>query len=90
MIREHGPQWDDGRPLREQEGWEAHAAFMERLVEEGTIVLGGPFGDGRRTLLLFEAASPQEIEARLADDPWPPEMLALVSIEPWDILLGRP
>ena len=47
----HGPNWDPGRPIREQDGWDEHAAFMDGLVKDGFIILGGPVGDGhdRRT-----------------------------------------
>jgi uncharacterized protein YciI len=75
--------------MREQDGWEAHAAFMDGLVEEGFLVLGGPVGDGMRFLLAVDAENQTEIEARLAEDPWPSEQLRLASIEPWEILLER-
>jgi hypothetical protein len=41
----HGPNWDAGRPIRGQAGWDEHAAFMDGLVEEGFIIVGGPVGD---------------------------------------------
>jgi len=46
VIRERGQVWDTSREMREQERWDEHAAFMEALVDEGLIVLGGPLGDG--------------------------------------------
>ena len=65
----HGPNWDPGRPIREQDGWEEHAAFMDGLVEGGFIIVGGPVGDGEQTLHAVEAADVDEIRARLALDP---------------------
>lgn len=38
----HGPGWDASRPIREQHGWDEHAAFMDGLVDGGFIILGGP------------------------------------------------
>jgi uncharacterized protein YciI len=88
VTRERGGSWDTSLSLREQERWEEHAAFMEALVDDGFIILGGPLGDGRKTLLIVDAESEQEIVARLADDPWVPmELLRITSIEPWEILL---
>ena len=54
------PRWDDSLPMRGQHGWTEHAAFMDALVEEGFVVLGGPIGDGRshRILLIVEAVEP--------------------------------
>jgi uncharacterized protein YciI len=78
--------------MREQDGWDAHAEFMDRLAAEGAIVLGGPLGSGeRRFLHVFEAESPEAVEARLAGDPWTPVgLLETESIEPWQVLLRAP
>jgi uncharacterized protein YciI len=90
VRRAHGPAWDDGRTMTEQDGWPAHAAFMNGLAEAGHIVLGGPVGDGSQTLLIFEAAGEREIRDRLATDPWVPMgLLVIASIEPWHVLLDR-
>jgi uncharacterized protein YciI len=91
VKRAHGRAWDRSRLRREQDGWEAHAAFMDRLVEERFVVLGGPVGagDGHSALLVVEAESEAQVRARLADDPWGEDMLATESIEPWTIFLRR-
>ena len=34
VLRQSGPEFDRSRPLEEQSEWEAHAAFMDELVEE--------------------------------------------------------
>jgi hypothetical protein len=44
----HGPGWDPARQIRDQDGWDEHAAFMDGLVDDGFIILGGPVGDGGR------------------------------------------
>jgi hypothetical protein len=36
LIRERGPNWDYSRGLREQDGWDEHAAFMDALAGEGS------------------------------------------------------
>ncbi len=87
----HGAGWDDSRPIREQAGWDRHASFMDGLVGEGFIVVGGPLGDGSRTLHLVRAGDEQQIRARLADDPWAKAgLLEVGTIEPWALWLdGR-
>ena len=42
VLRAHGPAWKHGQPLEAQEGWLAHAGFMDEMAAEGFIVLGGP------------------------------------------------
>jgi uncharacterized protein YciI len=91
VYQEPGPGWDPARGRREQDLWTEHAAFMDGLVEEGFVLLGGPLGDGQFVLLVIEAADEAEIRARLAEDPWhEPAIIVPARIEPWEILLdGR-
>ena len=73
VTRQKGPAWDHSRGRREQAGWDEHAKFMDVLVEEGAIVLGGPVGEaeGEDVLLVFAMDSEAAIRAKLAEDPWP-------------------
>jgi hypothetical protein len=90
VWRDRGPAWDHARDRREQDGWDAHASFMDGLVESGFLELGGPVGDGTRVLHICRAVSASEVRRRLAEDPWPEEMLVTTSVEPWEVLLdGR-
>ena len=88
---ERGGPWDWSRELREQEGFEEHARFMDALVDEGFIVLGGPLEEGRDVLHAISAPSQDAVRARLAEDNWAKNgMLTVKSIESWTILLdGR-
>jgi uncharacterized protein YciI len=79
-----GPGWDPSRQIRDQDGWAGHAAFMDGLVDDGFIILGGPVGDGEQTLHAVEAADENEIRARLAADPWAAAgLLRIGTTEPW-------
>jgi uncharacterized protein YciI len=85
---QRGGPWDWSRDMREQDGWDEHARFMDGLVEDGFILLGGPLENGRDTLHVVEAESEDAIRKRLAEDPWAPNgMLRPVAIERWTVLL---
>jgi uncharacterized protein YciI len=86
-----GPGWDHSRRRREQDGWNEHAAFMDKLTEEGIIVLGGPIGEGEdgNALQIVDLPSEADVRARLAEDPWPETMLTIESIRPWSVWLRR-
>jgi uncharacterized protein YciI len=89
VTQERGENWDARRSMREQEQWDEHAGFMDALVEDGFVVLGGPLDDGEKVLLIINAQSRQAIEARLAEDPWAPRgVRRIVQVERWEILLG--
>jgi hypothetical protein len=90
VVRRAGPQYDHSRPLEEQSGWTEHADFMDALVDDGFIVLGGPLADEERVAHAVEAESEQAIRDRLALDPWSGSHLVVDSIDPWTIRLdGR-
>lgn len=80
-----------GVPMRDQDLWDQHAAFMDQLTDDGFVLLGGLVGDGDRALLLVEAPDARAVAARLSPDPWLLSgHLTIDGIEPWDILLGSP
>jgi uncharacterized protein YciI len=90
ILRRSGPEWDPSRPLEEQSGWAAHASFMDGLVDDGSIVLGGPLPDEVRVAHAVEAESEEAVRATFARDPWSETHLRVDSIEPWTIRLdGR-
>ena len=90
VTRGPGPTWDRSRTLREQPGWAEHAKFMNDLADSGFVRLGGPIGDGSRSLHIVDSDRESSIRARLAADPWTSMgILGILSIEPWEILLGE-
>ena len=86
VLRQAGPQFDRSRPLEEQSGWDEHARFMEALVDDGFLSLGGPLGDGR-VVHVVHAGSAREVRDRLGADPWSGSHLVVDAVEPWEIRL---
>lgn len=83
-----GPNWDEASGIREQDAWTAHATFMDGLVDDGFILVGGPVGDHRQTLHLVEATDEDHVRRRLAEDPWAHlGLLEIGSIQPWALWL---
>jgi uncharacterized protein YciI len=91
VSQARGPEWDPARGRREQPGWDEHAAFIDRLHEDGRIPLGGPTGDinGQRAMLVVHADSEDEVRKMLADDPWAGSILAIDSVQPWTLWIGQ-
>jgi uncharacterized protein YciI len=87
VLHRSGPKWDPALPLEEQSGWAAHASFMDGLVEEGFILLGGPLADEYRVVHVVEAESVDAVRATFARDPWSGTHLQVDAIDPWTIRL---
>jgi uncharacterized protein YciI len=88
ILRRSGPDYDLSKPLEEQLGWQDHAAFMDQLVDDGFILLGGPLSDEVRTAHAVQASSEDEVRAIFARDPWSGSHLVIDSIDAWTIRLA--
>jgi uncharacterized protein YciI len=85
----NGPAYDPSRGRREQDGWDEHAEFMDALVDDGFVFMGGPIADGN-VLQIIHAPGEEEIRERLSADPWYETVLTIVSIRPWSVWLRAP
>jgi uncharacterized protein YciI len=89
VRNQRGGPWDWSRPMREQEAWKEHAAFMNALVDDGLVLLGGPLEGDRDVLLIVAARSEAAVRDRLSEDPGQRTgMLTTTAIEGWTILLS--
>jgi len=89
VLNSRGPNWNDDKPMEEQVDWRAHADFMNGLLAEGFVLLGGPLVGTRDVLLIVQAGDEAEIEARLAEDVWVVKgLLSRHRINPWWLRLG--
>jgi uncharacterized protein YciI len=88
VRRRRGGPWDWSLDLREQDGFDEHARIMDRMVEDGFVLLGGPLEGDREVLHIVRAESKDAIHARLAEDNWTANgMLETVTVERWTVLL---
>ena len=87
VYERHGGPWDWTKGMRDQELWDEHAGFMDELVDDGFVVLGGPL-DETNVLLVLDSEDEASIRSRLATDPWIENgMLTITEIRPWTVLL---
>jgi uncharacterized protein YciI len=89
LIETRGPAWDVTRIMDDQVDWSAHAAFVDALVHDGVILLGGPLEGTRDVLLVMRAKNASEVTQRLASDPWMRSgLLRIKECRPWSVRLG--
>jgi uncharacterized protein YciI len=89
-ISAAGPNRDHSKDSRAQRFWDDHAAFIDGLVAEGFIVLGGPLVDEGGALLIVQAENETEVREKMKDDPWYEHgMLKLESVKRWEIFIDE-
>ena len=77
-----------GVPTRQQPLWDEHTVFMDRLFEEGRVVLAGPYADYSRALVIVEARDTEEASALFRGDPWEKAGILVSSeVVEWTIFL---
>jgi uncharacterized protein len=89
-----GPEWDAKGGPREQTLWAEHARYMDELVDQGIIVLGGPIEDDDPdvvALIVVQAADEDHVRSMLSTDPWrPTQILRIKDVRAWTVWLdGR-
>jgi len=62
-----GPAWKQGRTVYEQD-LEAHGHYHQRLLEDGTLLLAGPYLDDSGGLAVVSAGA-DEVQQLIDDDP---------------------
>ena len=87
-ISSPGPNRDSSKGTREQRFWDEHAAFIDKLVDDGFILMGGPLADEGGSLLILNAEDEHQVRAKLKNDPWFAHgILQLQSVKRWEIFV---
>jgi uncharacterized protein len=68
-ISSAGPNRDPSKVTREQPLWDDHATFIDQLVAEGFILMGGPLTDEGGAMLIVNADDENEVREKLKNDP---------------------
>lgn len=89
VVRTRGAAWRPDRPPQEQDAFQPHVTVVNRLHEEGVIVLGGWLGEAGDVLLIMRAGSEVDVRQRLDEDPWTTQdILPVARVTPWTLGLG--
>ena len=89
-----GPNHDPSKRTRDQPFWDEHATFIDRLVDEDFILMGGPLVDAAEmphgALLIVKAEDETEVREKLKSDPWFERgVLKLESVNRWQIFIDK-
>jgi uncharacterized protein YciI len=84
-----GPTWASGS-IREQPDWDAHAEFVDVLIERGTMVMGGPFADNSGSQSLLEGVDADEARRILEEDPFMKNgVFELEEVREWTVFVDE-
>src|SRR5438045_6514653 len=88
-ISAAGPNRDLSKGTREQPFWDEHAKFIDQLVADGFILMGGALVDEGGALLIFNADDENEVREILKNDTWYAQGIQrMESVKSWEIFSG--
>ena len=69
----------------------AHRAYLTSLVEKNQLFASGPFDDGYGALIIYEADSPDAVEAIMKADPFHAAgVFVRWTVRPWKMVFSNP
>jgi len=69
----------------------AHREYLKGLIEQGKLVISGPFSDDRGGLLVYEAETAEQVEALITADPFAQQgVFVSWEIRPWNVVMINP
>jgi uncharacterized protein YciI len=90
VLSTAGPHRDHSRGSREQSYWDEHGTFIDRLVAERFILLGGPLVDEGGGFLVVTARDEAEVREKLRHDPWYEHgLLTLEWVKRWHVFVDE-
>ncbi|WP_309109830.1 YciI family protein [Actinosynnema sp. CA-248983] len=67
----------------------AHREYLATLVEQGKLLVSGPYADQSGAILVYEVADEAELKSVLAADPYTPAgVVAETRVHEWLPLMG--
>ena len=90
LLFDPGPHWDESKEMEQQEHWDEHVKFVDKLFEQGKVVISGPIAHYDRIVIIYDAKNESEIRITFKDDPFIKNgILLLESIMEWNIRLDQ-
>lgn len=89
VVFKAGPAWGAGPP-EDQPDWDAHAVWVDALIDAGTFVMGGPMSDYSGSITLLEGVTAAEAEKLVATDPFVQNgVFELESVHDWTVYVDE-
>ncbi|MBI2919397.1 MAG: hypothetical protein HYY01_15600 [Chloroflexi bacterium] len=74
-----------GSPQARQALHEAHARWLQPLVDQGKVIMGGRLADGTGAVIIYNVATMHEAVALNQKDPFVANGLTVPNIKAWNV-----
>ena len=65
-----------------------HLAYLQSLLEQGTVILAGPVGDGSGAMMVLQAGSEEEARRVISGDPYTAAGVGADHVlRPWNVVV---
>lgn len=88
ILYEPGPKWIKGREIFDQDLQE-HGQYMSKLLEQGHLLMGGPFSDSSGGMAIITAKNAEEAANILKRDPGVTKGVFKATLRPWYVVFRK-
>ncbi|MFC2102851.1 YciI family protein [Bacteroidota bacterium] len=90
ILFDPGPNWNENKEIENQDFWDEHVEFVDKLFIEGKVVIAGPIIHYDRIVIIYDAVDESEVRITFKDDPFISNgILHLESVMEWNIRLDQ-
>lgn len=83
LMHTPGVNWKEGVPFREQPGVEEHVKYMSKQLEDGFLLMGGPYLDNSGGMMICKTDDIAKAKEMAEADPTVKSGLLKVEVKQW-------
>jgi uncharacterized protein YciI len=88
IVQTPGPRWQLDRPFHEQHGIIEHVEYLANYLDQGKLVMGGPFLDDAGGIVVLRTRNIEEAESIAQHDPAVRSGVLIAHVRPWLLVLS--
>ncbi|HCY74962.1 MAG TPA: hypothetical protein DHV28_03505 [Ignavibacteriales bacterium] len=89
LTFEQGPNYQQEKSFHDQDKWENHAKFFDKIFLQGKVSMYGPLTDASKVLVVALGKSESSLRNLFKDDPFVKNgVLMLNHVDEWELHLN--
>jgi uncharacterized protein YciI len=89
LTFEQGPNYQPEKIFHDQDKWERHAKFFDKMFLQGKVTMYGPLTDASKVLVVVLGKSESSLRNLFKDDPFIKNgVLTLTHVDEWELHLN--
>ncbi len=89
LTFEHGPNYQSDKNFHNQQNWENHSRFSDKLFLQHKVTMCGPLKDESKVIVIANGNNESSLRSLFKDDPFVKNgVLILTHVDEWELHLN--